>query len=194
MNGLTRRSALGVLAAAGLSVKARAQAPVTLKIAYPAWDTTEQQKAVTGIFADYERLNPNVKIELISRCRSRCCASASSSRRAPAIRPTSPIWTAAGCPKWPSAGLLADITDSVAKLDRARLVRGAVERRDRGWSPVRHPGPHRSVAQSITIPNCSRRPASRPSRRPRKSSPTPPRRSPPAMSTAGVSSGPRIRA
>ena len=118
MNGLTRRSALGVLAAAGLSVKARAQAPVTLKIAYPAWDSTEQQKAVTGIFADYERLNPNVKIELISLpfpvLRQRLVVSARAGDP-PDVAYMDGRWV----PEMARPGLLADITDSVKKLDRA---------------------------------------------------------------------------
>ena len=43
MTGMTRRSAIGTIgaiAAAGLIPPARAQTPVTIKIAYPAWDTT----------------------------------------------------------------------------------------------------------------------------------------------------------
>jgi len=38
----------------------------TIKIAYPGWDSKEQEKAVTSIFAEYEKQNPGVKIEIIS--------------------------------------------------------------------------------------------------------------------------------
>ena len=66
MSGLTRRSTMAGIAAAGIAAPAVAQSPVTLKIAYPAWDSKEQEQAVTGIFREYERQNPNVKIELLS--------------------------------------------------------------------------------------------------------------------------------
>jgi multiple sugar transport system substrate-binding protein len=118
MNGLTRRTALGAIAAAGLAVKARAQSQVTLKIAYPAWDSTEQQKAVTGIFADYEKLNPNVKIELISLpfpvLRQRLVVSARAGDP-PDVAYIDGRWV----PEMAKPGLLADITDSVGKLERA---------------------------------------------------------------------------
>ena len=38
----------------------------TIKIAYPGWDSKEQEKEVTSIFAEYENQNPGVKIEIIS--------------------------------------------------------------------------------------------------------------------------------
>ena len=38
----------------------------TIKIAYPGWDSKEQEKEVTSIFAEYEKQNPGVKIEIIS--------------------------------------------------------------------------------------------------------------------------------
>ena len=43
-----------------------AYAASTIKIAYPGWDTKEQEKEVTSIFADWERQNPGVKVEIIS--------------------------------------------------------------------------------------------------------------------------------
>ena len=43
-----------------------AYAASTIKIAYPGWDTKEQEKEVTGIFADWEKQNPGVKVEIIS--------------------------------------------------------------------------------------------------------------------------------
>jgi multiple sugar transport system substrate-binding protein len=38
----------------------------TIKIAYPGWDTKEQEKEVTSIFADWEKQNPGWKAEVIS--------------------------------------------------------------------------------------------------------------------------------
>jgi len=38
----------------------------TIKIAYPGWDSKEQEKEVTGIFAAWEKQNPGVKVEIIS--------------------------------------------------------------------------------------------------------------------------------
>jgi multiple sugar transport system substrate-binding protein len=43
-----------------------AYAASTIKIAYPGWDTKEQEIEVTGIFADWEKQNPGVKVEIIS--------------------------------------------------------------------------------------------------------------------------------
>src|SRR5512146_3012849 len=42
-----------------------AWAGTTIKVAYPGWDSKEQEKEVTSIFADYEK-KAGVKIELIS--------------------------------------------------------------------------------------------------------------------------------
>ena len=38
----------------------------TIKIAYPGWASKEQEKEVTSIFADWEKKNPGLKIEIIS--------------------------------------------------------------------------------------------------------------------------------
>ena len=118
MDGLTRRSALGVMAAAGLAATtARAQTQTTLKIAYPAWDSTEQQNAVMGIFAEYEKQNPNIKIELISLpfpvLRQRLVVAARAGDP-PDVAYVDGRWV----PEMATPGLLSDITDSVAKLDR----------------------------------------------------------------------------
>jgi multiple sugar transport system substrate-binding protein len=43
-----------------------AHAETTIKIAYPGWDSKEQEKEVTGIFAAWEKQNPGVKVEIIS--------------------------------------------------------------------------------------------------------------------------------
>ena len=43
-----------------------AYAETTIKIAYPGWDSKDQEKEVTGIFAAWEKQNPGVKVEIIS--------------------------------------------------------------------------------------------------------------------------------
>jgi multiple sugar transport system substrate-binding protein len=40
--------------------------PVTLRLFYPGWDSTEQEIAVTGLIAEFEAANPDVRIEIIS--------------------------------------------------------------------------------------------------------------------------------
>lgn len=63
------RHALLRLAAAVLALAlvggALAQA-VTLKLFYPGWDSAAQEEAVTGMIAEFEAANPDVKIEIIS--------------------------------------------------------------------------------------------------------------------------------
>jgi len=118
MNSLTRRSVLGAMAAAGLAPSVRAQAPVTLKIAYPAWDTSAQQAAVTGIFAEYEKQNPNVKIEVLSLpfpvLRQRLVVAARAGDP-PDVAYVDGRWV----PEMAAPGLLTDITANVARLDRS---------------------------------------------------------------------------
>ena len=128
MNSLTRRSVLGAMAAMGLSTSARGQTPVTLKIAYPAWDTSAQQAAVTGIFADYEKQNPNVKIEVISLpfpvLRQRLVVSARAGDP-PDVAYVDGRWV----PEMAAPGSCPHHAN-VAKLDRADWFRRAVEGRD----------------------------------------------------------------
>ena len=118
MSGLTRRSTMAGIAAAGIAAPAVAQSPVTLKIAYPAWDTKAQEAAVTGIFAEYEKQNPNVKIELISLpfpvLRQRLVVSARAGDP-PDVAYVDGRWV----PEMAVPGLIADITVAAAKLDRA---------------------------------------------------------------------------
>ena len=118
MSGLTRRSTMAGIAAAGIAAPAVAQSPTTLKIAYPAWDTKAQEAAVTGIFADYEKQNPNVKIELISLpfpvLRQRLVVSARAGDP-PDVAYVDGRWV----PEMAVPGLIADITVAAAKLDRA---------------------------------------------------------------------------
>jgi multiple sugar transport system substrate-binding protein len=106
------------IAAAGIAAPAVAQSPVTLKIAYPAWDTKAQEAAVTGIFAEYEKQNPNVKIELISLpfpvLRQRLVVSARAGDP-PDVAYVDGRWV----PEMAVPGLIADITVAAAKLDRA---------------------------------------------------------------------------
>ena len=118
MTALTRRSALGALAAATLAAPARGQGQTTLKIAYPAWDTSAQQAAVTGTFAEYEKQNPNVKIELISLpfpvLRQRLVVSARAGDP-PDVAYVDGRWV----PEMAAPGLLSDISTQAGRLDRS---------------------------------------------------------------------------
>lgn len=60
---LTTLLGAGALAVA---LATTANADTTIKIAYPGWDSAEQEKEVTSIFRAYEEANPGTKIELIS--------------------------------------------------------------------------------------------------------------------------------
>ena len=185
MNSLTRRSVLGAVAAVSLYPAARAQSPVTLKIAYPAWDTSAQQAAVTGIFAEYEKQNPNVKIELISLpfpvLRQRLVVSARAGDP-PDVAYVDGRWV----PEMAAPGLLSDITGERRQARPRRLVRRALEGRDARRPHLRRAGPHRPLAgllQHRAVPEGRHR---RPSRRRWRSSPRPPSRSPATASTAGA--------
>ncbi len=52
--------------ALGALMATAAWADTTIKIAYPGWDSAEQEKEVTSIFQAYEKANPGTKIEIIS--------------------------------------------------------------------------------------------------------------------------------
>jgi multiple sugar transport system substrate-binding protein len=56
---------VGVCFLLGIAVSG-AHAQKIIKIAYPGWDTKEQEKEVTSIVADWEKQNPGVKVEIIS--------------------------------------------------------------------------------------------------------------------------------
>ena len=47
---------VGLMAVLGIG--GAAWGATTIKIAYPGWDTKEQEKEVTSIFADWEKQNP----------------------------------------------------------------------------------------------------------------------------------------
>lgn len=118
MTGLTRRSAIGGLAAFGAARPALAQSQTTIRIAYPAWDSKQQEQAVTGIFRAYEAQNPSVKIELISlpfpALRQRLVVSARAGDP-PDVAYMDGRWV----PEMAAPGLLLDITEQAAKLDRS---------------------------------------------------------------------------
>ena len=115
---------------------------MTLKIAYPAWDTSAQQAAVTGIFAEYEKQNPNVKIELISLpfpvLRQRLVVSARAGDP-PDVAYVDGRWV----PEMAAPGLLSDITEQRRQARPHRLVRRALEGRDARRPHLRGAGPHR---------------------------------------------------
>lgn len=118
MTKLTRRgfgALSGALLAGGLP--ARAQAPTTLRIAYPAWDSSAQEKAVTGVFAAYEKATPGIKVEVLSIpfpvMKQKIVVSARSGD-APDIAYIDGRWV----PEMAAAGLLADIATDVKRLQR----------------------------------------------------------------------------
>jgi|GEM_PF-877868 len=62
-----RRLARVVWVVLALAVASAALAqPVTLRLFYPGWDSTEQEIAVTGLIERFEAENPDVRIEIIS--------------------------------------------------------------------------------------------------------------------------------
>lgn len=113
----TRRTVLAT-GAALLAAPAIAQTATTVRIAYPAWDSTEQQRAVTGIFEEYERANPGTKIEILSLpfpvLRQRLVVAARAGDP-PDVAYCDGRWV----PEMAVPGLLADVTDAAGKLDRA---------------------------------------------------------------------------
>lgn len=117
MPRITRRFLTALGAAAALARPAIAQRQVTLRIAYPAWDSTDQQRAVTGIFGEYERQNPGVRIEILSLpfpvLRQRLVVAARAGDP-PDVAYVDGRWV----PEMAVPGLLADITDAAARLDR----------------------------------------------------------------------------
>ena len=158
MNSLTRRSVLGAMAAASLVPPALAQAPVTLKIAYPAWDT-KAQEARSPASSPSTRSRTRTSRSSCSRCPSRCCGSASSSRRAPAIRPTSPMSTAAGCPRWRrrACSPTSPPRSPGSTAPTGSPSPGRARRSAAASSPCRTAS---TRGWSTTTPSCSRRPAS----------------------------------
>jgi multiple sugar transport system substrate-binding protein len=92
-------------------------AATTIKIAYPGWDSKEQEKEVTGIFAEYEKQNPDVKIEIISIpfpvMKQKLVVSLRSGD-APDMGYVGGRWLQ----EMQAAGFLMDLTDFAATLDR----------------------------------------------------------------------------
>jgi len=57
---------LAAATAALLVAGAALAQPVTLRLFYPGWDSSEQETAVTGMIAEFEAANPDITIEIIS--------------------------------------------------------------------------------------------------------------------------------
>lgn len=98
------------LAAGGASAE-------TLRISYPGWDSKEQEREVTQIFAEYEKRNPGVKIEVISTpfpvMKQKLVVSLRSGD-APDLGYLDGRWL----PELQAAGFLADVTARAEALDR----------------------------------------------------------------------------
>jgi multiple sugar transport system substrate-binding protein len=57
---------LAAVALAALLVGSAFAQPVTLRLFYPGWDSSAQEAAVTGLIAEFEAANPDIRIEIIS--------------------------------------------------------------------------------------------------------------------------------
>jgi len=104
--------ALGaVLAAPG------AWADTTIKIAYPGWDSKEQEREVTSIFADWEKQNTGLKIDIISipfPVMKQKLTVALRSGDAPDMGYVGGRWLQ----EFRAAGFLTDLTDFVGTLEK----------------------------------------------------------------------------
>ena len=103
--------------ALALALAASAVSAQTLKITYPGWDSKEQEREVTAIFAEYEKQNPGVKIEVISTpfpvMKQKLVVSLRSGD-APDLGYLDGRWL----PELQAAGFLADVTARADALDR----------------------------------------------------------------------------
>lgn len=171
--------------AAGLTLTlAAGAAGQTLKITYPGWDSKEQEREVTAIFAAYEKQNPGVKIELISTpfpvMKQKLVVSLRSGD-APDLGYLDGRWL----PELQAAGFLADVTAQANALDRKDWYPAA-------WEPATIDGKVYGIPTastrgwSTTTPICSRRPASTAFPRPPTSWWRPARRSPATASMPGA--------
>ena len=89
----------------------------TVKIAYPGWDSKDQEKEVTSIFAAWEKQNPGVKAEIISipfhMMKQKLVVSLRSGD-APDMGYVDGRWLQ----EMQAAGFLADLTDYSNSLDK----------------------------------------------------------------------------
>ncbi len=89
----------------------------TIKIAYPGWDSKEQEKEVTSIFAAWEKQNPGLKIEIISipfHLMKQKLVVSLRSGDAPDMGYVDGRWLQ----EMQSAGFLSDLTNFANTLDR----------------------------------------------------------------------------
>ena len=108
-----------LLGAAALAVAAlgSASAQTTIRVAYPAWDSKDQEREVTGIFKAYEAANPGTKIDLISipfPVLKQKIAVSVRSADAPDIAYIDGRWI----PEFQAAEFLTDLTDRVKTLPK----------------------------------------------------------------------------
>lgn len=110
------RTLLGV-AALALAAVAPALAQTTLRIAYPGWDSKDQEREVTAILKAYEAANPGTRVELISipfPVLKQKIAVSVRSADAPDIAYIDGRWI----PEFQAAEFLADLTDRVKGLPK----------------------------------------------------------------------------
>lgn len=108
---------IGAAVLAAALVSSAASAETVIRIAYPGWDSAEQEEAVTGLFARYEEQNPDVRIELVSIPFSAMKQQLVVSLRsgdAPDMGYIDGRWI----PEMEAAGFLADLTERAEELER----------------------------------------------------------------------------
>ncbi len=116
MGTFTRRALC--TAAVSLALIGSAMAQTNLRVAYPGWDSKEQEREVTAILKAYEEGNPGTKIELISIpfpvLKQKLVVSVRSAD-APDIAYIDGRWI----PEFQAADFLTDLTDRVNKLEKS---------------------------------------------------------------------------
>jgi multiple sugar transport system substrate-binding protein len=108
---------VGAAALAASLMSSAVSAETVIRIAYPGWDSAEQEEAVTGIFNRYEEQNPDVRIELVSipfPVMKQQLVVALRSGDAPDMGYIDGRWI----PEMQAAGFLADLTERAESLDR----------------------------------------------------------------------------
>src|SRR5690554_2979119 len=119
-----RRLARVVWVVLALAVASAALAqPVTLRLFYPAWDSTEQEIAVTGLIERFEAENPDIRIEIVSTpfgvFQERLFVSLRSGD-APDVGYIGARWLQ----ELRDGGFLADMSDIMAELPREDFIEG----------------------------------------------------------------------
>ena len=118
-----------------------AQPKTTLKMAYPGWDSKVQEEAVRSIVADFEKQNPDIKVEIVNipfgMMHDKLIVSLRSGD-APDLGYVVVRWMR----ELQQAGFLADMTAQVNTLDKGDWVKTT-------WDPVTVGGKVYGVADRV---------------------------------------------